>query len=288
MDTSKNEKHNLIHSPAWHSCRVWPLQTEWRGLHRLHYVEPRRWLSRALLLRPQLFPPVSSEAFYWSSVVDGDVNNTEEKKNTQTHSHDKHKHTQTYIHCMHSLVQLQTQKQSDTYKVWLLTRLLSLISSFLTRTPLTQNRTGACFPGLPLFFLPFTSGSSISLMLILKPTASVAPDSLDESLKARNTKDLYAYESYYTLCEKPQTKPTLPKYLFNWGININTLTCVFTYCAKIICLCRHKCESFTILNKGLSTRFIRGHRGVTSNIHAKINNSDLQYKSTKSTTLEVF
>lgn len=51
--------------------------------------------------------------------------------------------------------------------------------------------TGSCFPGLPLFFFPFTSGSSISLMLILKPTASVAPDSLDESLRG-NTSDLGA------------------------------------------------------------------------------------------------
>lgn len=46
-----------------------------------------------------------------------------------------------------------------------------------------ETLTGSCFPGLPLFFFPFASGSSISLMLILKPTASVAPDSLDESLR---------------------------------------------------------------------------------------------------------
>lgn len=42
--------------------------------------------------------------------------------------------------------------------------------------------TRACFPGRPLFFLPLISVSSISLMFMLKPTASVAPDSLDESL----------------------------------------------------------------------------------------------------------
>lgn len=51
--------------------------------------------------------------------------------------------------------------------------------------------TRACFPGRPLFFLPLSSVSSISLMFMLKPTASVAPDSLDESLedrrRARNT-----------------------------------------------------------------------------------------------------
>lgn len=58
-------------------------------------------------------------------------------------------------------------------------QVFSLIFSILAQT-----HTGACFPGLPLFFLPFTSGSSISLMLILRPTASVAPDSLDESLRA--------------------------------------------------------------------------------------------------------
>ena len=57
--------------------------------------------------------------------------------------------------------------------------------------------TSCCFPGLPLFFLPLISGSSISLMLILKLTASVAPDSLDESLKKKgqeNTlKSLFRY-----------------------------------------------------------------------------------------------
>lgn len=42
--------------------------------------------------------------------------------------------------------------------------------------------TRACFPGRPLFFLPLISVSSSSLMFMLKPTASVAPDSLDESL----------------------------------------------------------------------------------------------------------
>lgn len=47
----------------------------------------------------------------------------------------------------------------------------------------SKTHTRACFPGLPLFFLPLISVSSISLMFILKPTASVAPDSLDESLR---------------------------------------------------------------------------------------------------------
>lgn len=50
--------------------------------------------------------------------------------------------------------------------------------------------TSCCFPGLPLFFLPLISGSSISLMLILKLTASVAPDSLDESLKNKGQENL--------------------------------------------------------------------------------------------------
>ena len=43
--------------------------------------------------------------------------------------------------------------------------------------------TCCCFPGRPLFFFPFTSGSSISLMLMLMLTASGAADSLDESLR---------------------------------------------------------------------------------------------------------
>lgn len=46
--------------------------------------------------------------------------------------------------------------------------------------------TTGCFPGLPLFFFPFISGSSISLMFKLKPTPSAAPDSLEESLKQQN------------------------------------------------------------------------------------------------------
>ena len=46
----------------------------------------------------------------------------------------------------------------------------------------TESLTCCCFPGLPLFFFPFTSGSSISLMLMLRLTASGAADSLDESL----------------------------------------------------------------------------------------------------------
>lgn len=54
----------------------------------------------------------------------------------------------------------------------------TLILSIKTRT-----RTCVCFPGLPLFFLPLISGSSISVMFMLKLTVSVAPDSLEESLK---------------------------------------------------------------------------------------------------------
>lgn len=143
--------NSYCHSPAWHSCPFWPLQTEWPGQCHLHCVEQRHWLYLGLLPQASSCLWVTAGVSYWPTVI---KNQDADKQMNKS---------------------INTWNKED----FLMT---------VPQAPLTCSRTCACFPGLPLFFFPFTSGSSISLMFILKPTVSVAPDSLDESLREGTNK----------------------------------------------------------------------------------------------------